>query len=128
MTTNDRSFSVVLQDIVGNIQDIVRSEVRLAKTEVREQAAKAKSAGILLGAGAVCGVFSALFVLLAIVCGLARIMPDWTAALSVGLALALVAGVTVSMSIKRFTRIHAAPEKTIRSLKENVEWSKQHVK
>ena len=128
MTTNDRSFSVVLQDIVGNIQDIVRSEVRLAKTEIQEQAAKAKSASILLSGGAISGVLSAWFVLLAMVYGLARIMPDWAAALSVGIGLAVVAGLTVSAGRKRFTQIHAAPEKTIQSLKETVEWSKQHTK
>jgi hypothetical protein len=36
----DRSFSEVVQDIIGNVQEIVRSEVRLA-TEMREEAAKA---------------------------------------------------------------------------------------
>jgi hypothetical protein len=128
VTTNDRSFSIVLQDIVGNIQDIVRSEVRLAKTEIREEAAKAKSATILIASGAICGVFGALFVLLAMVYGLTRIMPDGAAALSVGIALAVVAGLTVSAAMKRFTQIHPAPEKTIQSLKENVEWSKQHTK
>ena len=128
MTTNDRSFSIVLQDIVGNIQDIVRSEVRLAKTEIREEAAKAKSATILMGGGAICGVFGVLFVLLAMVYGLARIMPDWAAALSVGIALAVMAGLTISAAMKRITQIRPAQEKTIQSLKENVEWSKQHTK
>ena len=46
MSAGDRSISVVLQDIVRNIQDIVRSEVRLAKTELREEVAKARSASV----------------------------------------------------------------------------------
>ena len=45
MPANERSFADVFQDIVRNIQEIVRSEVRLAKTEIRDEAAKAKSAG-----------------------------------------------------------------------------------
>jgi hypothetical protein len=40
MAAGDRSLSDVLQDIIRNVQEIVRSEVRLAKTEIREEAAK----------------------------------------------------------------------------------------
>jgi hypothetical protein len=44
MTPGDRPISAVLQDIVGNIQDIVRSEVRLARTEIGEEVGRARSA------------------------------------------------------------------------------------
>jgi hypothetical protein len=47
----NRSISAVLSDIVGNIQHIVRSEMQLAKTEIKEELAKSRSAGILLGVG-----------------------------------------------------------------------------
>ena len=43
MAAADRSFSDVLQDIIGNVQEMVRSEVRLAKTEIREQVVTSKS-------------------------------------------------------------------------------------
>ena len=33
----DRSLTEVVEDIIGNIQQIVRSEVRLAKTEIQEE-------------------------------------------------------------------------------------------
>ena len=59
MASGDRSISVVLYDIVRNLQDIVRAEVRLAKTELREELAKAQSAGLLVGIGAAAGLFSA---------------------------------------------------------------------
>ena len=76
MASGDRSFSEVLQDIVRNVQEIVRSEVRLAKTEIREEAAKAKSSTLLLGAGALIAVFAMFFLLLAIVHALALVMPN----------------------------------------------------
>lgn len=34
MPPGDRSLSTLLQDIAGNVQDILRSEVRLARTEI----------------------------------------------------------------------------------------------
>ena len=128
MPANERSFSDVFQDIVRNIQEIVRSEVRLAKTEIRDEAAKAKSAGLLITVGAVTAIFAALFLLLMIVYVLSRVMPNWAAALIVGVALAIVAGATLSAGVKRFKQIHPTPERTVETLKENVEWVKQQIK
>jgi len=128
MATTDRSVSDVLQDIIRNIQDIVRSEVRLAKTEVREEVAKARDASVLIGVGALSGTFSAFFLLSSIVYALSRIVPDWAAALIVGIALAIATGVLLSKGAERFRHVHPAPDKTIESLKENVEWAKRQAK
>ena len=57
MNRNDeRSVSDVLQDIFGNVQDIVRSEVRLAQAEIKTEAAKTARAAKSLIAGAVLGL------------------------------------------------------------------------
>ncbi len=110
------------------MQEIVRSEVRLAKTEIREEAAKAKSSARLLGAGAVTAIFATLFLLLVIVYALALVMPSWAAALIVGAALAVVASVMLTAGIKRFKQIYPTPARTVETIKENVEWAKQHTK
>jgi len=128
MATTDRSVSDVLQDIIRNIQDIVRSEVRLAKTEVREEVSKARDASVLIGVGALSGMFSAFFLLFSIMYALSKVVPDWAAALIVAVALAIVTGVLLSKGAERFRHVHPAPDKTIESLKENVEWAKQHAK
>ena len=128
MAAGDRSLSDVLQDIIRNVQEIVRSEVRLAKTEIREEAAKAKSSALLLGAGGVAAIFATLFLLLVIVYALALVMPGWAAALIVGAALAVVASVMLMAGIKRFKQIHPIPARTVETIKENVEWAKQHTK
>jgi uncharacterized membrane protein YqjE len=124
MAIAERSISAVLHDIVGNIQDIVRSEVRLAKTEVREEIGKARAAGMLVGVGALMLTFAALFVLLAAVYALSTLVPDWAAALIVGGGVALIAAVCLGVGIKRFKTMRAVP-KTAETLKENVEWAKQ---
>ena len=127
MSSGDRSIAVVLQDIVRNIQDIVRSEVRLAKTELREEVTKARSASVLVGIGALAGIFSVFFFILAAVYALSLVVPDWAAALIVATVIAIVAGVTLGTGLKRFKTVHAAP-KTVASLKENVQWAKQQTK
>jgi uncharacterized membrane protein YqjE len=124
MASSDRPISAVLQDIVGNVQNIIRAEVRLAKTELTEELAKSRSAAVLLAAGALTLMFSALFVLLAIVYALSLVMPAWAAALVVGVGVGVVAALCVGVGMKRFKAIRGAP-KTTATIKENVEWAKQ---
>jgi uncharacterized membrane protein YqjE len=127
MATAERSISTVLQEIVGNIQDIVRAEVRLAKAEVTEELGKARSVGMLFGVGAVASSLSVLFFLLAIVYALTIVMPAWVAALVVAASIGVAAAICIGIGMKRFKTIHAAP-KTAASLKENVQWAKQLTK
>ena len=112
MPAEDRSFSDVFQDILHNVQEIVRSEVRLAKTEIGEEAIKAKSSAILLGGGALTAIFAVLFLLLTLVYALALVMPSWAAALIVGAALAIVAALMLTAGLRRFKQIHPTPERT----------------
>ena len=115
-----RSVSDVLQDIIGNVQEIVRSEVRLAKTEIREEANRAKPAVWLLAAGALAAGFAVLFVLLAIMHALSMVVPNWAAALIVAVSMAIVAGATLSAGRTRLKRFDPTSERTLNELKENV--------
>jgi uncharacterized membrane protein YqjE len=124
VANGDRPISAVLSDIVGNVQDIVRSEFRLAKTEISGEVSKAASAAVLLVVGALLFTFGVLFVLLAIVYALSLVMAAWIAALIVGLVLAIVAAPCVAVGIRRIKGTRAAP-RTTANLKENVEWAKQ---
>jgi uncharacterized membrane protein YqjE len=128
MAAVDRSFSELLHDIIRNVQEIVRSEVRLAKIEIREEAVKTKASLVLLGAGALTGFFAILFLLLMIASALALVMANWAAALVVGAALAVAAGVMLMGGVKSFQRIHPTPQRTVETIKENIEWAKQQTK
>ena len=128
MVPSDRSISDILQEVLRNLQDIVRFEVRLAKTEVRQEIVKAKFAALLMAVGALCGVFALFFLLLAGVYALSLVVPGWAAALIVTGALMLIAAITVIAGLKQSKRIHPTPEKTVGTMKENVEWAKQQVK
>ena len=133
MAAGDRSITEVFQNIIGNVQDIVRSEVRLVKTdvkiEVREEAARVKAPAVLVAAGSAAALFSTLFLLLAAVYALELVLPNWAAALIVGATLAVVASFVLSAGVKRFQQLYAAPKNTVEiTTKENVEWAKQRTK
>ncbi|MDQ6677382.1 MAG: phage holin family protein [Acidobacteriota bacterium] len=123
----DRSIASVLQDIVANIQQIVKSEVRLAKAEATEEIGKAGKASKSLAAGAALALYALGFLLLCCMYLLAMVVPSWVAALIVAVVVGAIAVFLVLGGIKEFKRVHA-PEQTIASVKENVEWAKAQTK
>jgi uncharacterized membrane protein YqjE len=128
MGSSERSISDVLTDIVGNIQDIVRSEIRLAKTEVAEDWRKVRAAGIRLGVGALLAAYGGFFILLCIVNALSQVMPSWAAALAIGVVLSVIALVLVSSASTRLRRARNPAPRTVATLKENVQWAKHQIK
>jgi uncharacterized membrane protein YqjE len=72
---NDKSFGDALRDAANNIGEIIRSEIRLAKIEVRETASRAISPVQMLLAGAVLGIYALGFMLLTILFALRIILP-----------------------------------------------------
>jgi len=75
--TDNRSVKQIFQDIVDHVSDIIRSEIQLAKTEVRQDVIHYMKAGALLGIAAVLVLYAVGFVLLGIVYGLQPLMPGW---------------------------------------------------
>ena len=128
MYSPDRSFSDVLHDIVANFQGIIRSEVTLAKTEIREELKKVQSAGVWLGIGALASILAVIFLLLAAMFALTRLVPDWAAALVVTLIVAIIAAAAFMRGRNRIKEAGRVMPETIHSWKENVRWAKQQVK
>lgn len=128
MNRNDeRSVSDVLQDIFGNVQDIVRSEVRLARAEIKSEAEKTARAAKSLIAGAILGFYAGGLLLMAGVYGLSMVLAPWLAALVVGAFVAVAAVSLISVGRERL-RLVKKPEKTIRTMKEDVQWLKDQTR
>ncbi len=125
---NSRSIADVLQDILANVQGIIRAEVRLAKTEVTEEATKAGRAAGMLAGGAVVALFTVWLLLLTLLFALGTVVPMWAAALILFVITGVIAAVLLAAGKKRFQTVHATPERTIETMKENVEWAKSQTK
>jgi len=124
---NNRSMAEVVQNIVGNVQEIIRSEFRLAKAETRQEVSKAAKSSVVLGAGLVLAAYAVGFLLLTIMYGLETTLPAWLAALIVAVGVMIIAMVAVMAGRKRMKQVHM-PEKTIETMKENVQWAKQQIR
>jgi len=123
-----RTVPELLGNIVDNIQQIIRSEFRLAKAELQEKASRASKPATKLGAGFLLGLYGLGFLLLAAVYALSMVMAAGLAALIVGGVLALVSVALVTSGIKKLKTLNPAPERTIQTLEENVQWAKDQIK
>lgn len=125
---NGRTMSAVLTDIVSNIQEIFRSEFRLAKVEIREQTTILAKSSIPLGIGFLLSLYAVGFLLLAGVHALSTVVDPWLASLIVGATVLLIAIICISVGRSRLKNAKVVPEKTIHSVKENVQWAKEQTR
>ena len=122
----ERTIANVVNDIIGNVQQIVRAEMRLAKVEIREDLVNLKSAAALFACGAVAGLYCIAFMLLAMVYALATVIAPWTAALIVGIGTALIAGICVVAAGKALK--HVGVPRTAETIREDIQWAKTRSK
>jgi len=123
-TTGERSASEIVQDVVRDMGDVVRGEVRLAKAELSEKASQAGKAGGYYGVAALCGLMGFACLVLAGVAGLALVMPVWLAALLVSVFLLCVAGAAYFGGKAKMSEINPVPERTVQTIKDDIQWAK----
>lgn len=122
-----RSTGEILQDILKSIGELVRSEIVLAKTEARDEAKKAgKAAGLFAGAGVLALFGIAAWVATCIIL-IAMATPLWFAAFIMGVLLLVAAGIVLVAAAQKWREVHP-PQRTIQSVKEDVQWAKQQIK
>lgn len=118
--SSDTPMGQLLQDALNNIQSLIRSELRLAKTEVSRDAKQAGIAGGLLVGGMLLGLYAFGWLLSAIVEMLEGIMPEWLAELTIAITLGGIAGLLAMTGLQRMKETDLVPHETIASLEEVV--------
>lgn len=117
----------LIQDTIANIQNLVRSEIQLAKAELRQDAIDAgKNAG-MLAAAAVLGLYAASLVLNAIVELLEEVLPDWLASLLTAAILGAAAIVLGRFGLERMRQVRPVPRQTIESVQQDIATVRQQL-
>lgn len=117
-----RPVSQVLTDIVRNVQEIIRAEIQLAKTQLRDELRSTQPAAVLLGLGLLGAALSTFFLLVCIDEALSLVIPSWAASLVIGAVLAIVAAITLNHGVRRIRHGLQPLPKLSASAKESVEW------
>jgi hypothetical protein len=118
------SIGGLLRGILMDLRTLIREEIALARVEIREQAGRARAAAMSFGIAAAALLFGGTFLLIAVATGIAELLdwPVWTGFLIVAVLLSLLGFVMLSSGRKQLQSVHAVPEETVLSLKENSEW------
>lgn len=112
MTTasDSRSLISLLLEISHNLEALMRSEVRLAKSEVRIVAQSYSAPLKWLFVGAVLLLYAGGLLLLSLIQGLSLVMPTWASCLLVGGILTVVGGAIFTKGRSRLPLTRAESE------------------
>lgn len=125
----ERPLSAIVGDATREMSTLVRKEIELAKLELTKEAGKAAAAGGLFGAAGVLVVIAVFFLSAALGLGLWQLgMYAWAAALTVGLLYILIAAGLALAGRRSIKSFKPSPDRTIKTIKEDVAWARNRKK
>lgn len=132
-----RSLAELARELRDESIALIRDEVKLAKTEISEKAARVARNGAYMTAGAMVGHAALVVLLLAasaavyvglVAAGFSHMLAGWLSPLIIGLIAAIVAYAMVQKGISTISHETAVPERTAESLKQDKQWLERKVK
>lgn len=121
---DERSLGEIVGDVTQDLTTLVKQELELARTELKQEATRAgKGAGMLGGAG-VAALLFLVFLSLTIAFLLDNWMPLEVAALIVAAVWAVVAAILAARGRRELKRSNPQLPKTQQTLKEDAAWAR----
>ncbi|MGE3275918.1 MAG: phage holin family protein [Vicinamibacterales bacterium] len=113
-------------ELIGEVRELIRIELAMARAELRQQVRAAIGAAIALAVAGVAALIGGLLLVLAAADGIAYALawPAWAGLLIVAVVLALVAAVAWGVGRGRLAGIQVVPEETVASFGETLTWLK----
>jgi hypothetical protein len=132
---DEASMTGLTRGIINDVSDLIRQEVRFARTEIKADLQKTQQAVTLMGVGSAIAVIGAILLAFMMVHLLhwlslpatpegtdpAR-LPLWGAFGIVTAVLLGIGSVVAWMGYQKFNSFNPLPDQTAQTVKENVEW------
>lgn len=125
--SSERSISELFQEIVRSITEIIKSEFRLASTELKRDLSDRSKAATYLGIAGVLMLFTVALLLLGVVYALSTVWPAWLAAVVPGIVLGIAGGIFFIVGRQRMKQ-RLKMEMTAQTVEDNVRWLKNQMK
>ncbi len=120
----------LLRGILADTQTLLRQEVALARSEVRQNLKEASQVGAAFAVGAVLATMAGLMMGLALANYISWSFPQiplWGSLLLVGLGLGVAAAALLVHCRREARNLELTPKQTIQSMKENAKWIAQTI-
>ncbi len=128
VTSEPQGVGTLVSGIVEDLQNIVRGEVRLAKTEIKEEISAMGKGAASIAAGGLVAFVGFIFLMLAVTYLLNKWLEMWISAGIVAIALLAIGGIVAMAGKNRISEASLKPEETMESLKEDQQWANQQIK
>ena len=126
-TRSPHSIGEIASGLAGDVQDLVRGELALARAEFDQKIHSLVTAAIAAVGGALVA-FAGLVVLLeGGAAFLAKWLPAWAALLIVGFVIVLVGGLIARSAIAKLSLKNIKPERTIANVQQDAHIVKEHI-
>ena len=124
---DNKPLGDLFSDLATEMSNLVRQEVALAKVEVSQKAKYVgRNVGYLVVGGAV--AYAALLAIIAaIIMLLDKVLPNWGAALLVGVLVAGIGWLLIGKALSALQQADMTPRETVETLKEDATWMKQQI-
>jgi hypothetical protein len=117
------SIGGLVKSVLEDTRELMREELELLRTEVREEVSQARAVGVAFSGAAVAGLLGAMLLSVALGSAIAYwfAWPAWTGYAIVAVLLLLGAYLAVNYGRKQLANFRALP-KTRATVKENLAW------
>jgi hypothetical protein len=121
----DASIGELFGTLGRELGDHLRTQVELAKAELRDEAKQAGTIGGMFGGAAAAGYLALTLLAFAAAWGLAEVMAEGLAFLVVAVVVGIAAAVLAKTGKARMAHLRTPLEETTQEVKEDVTWARQ---
>ena len=122
----DASAGELVKNLTEQVSRLIRDELKLAEFEMTSKAKRMGRGAGMFGGSGLMALYGIGCLLAAAIIGLASVLPAWAAALIVGGALLVIAGVAALLGKSQVSKAAPpVPEQTVQSVKADVEEVKE---
>lgn len=127
---SESSTAELVKQLADQTTALVRQEVELAKAELAEKGKRVGIGAGMFGGAGILGLYALGALTATLILVLAKLIDEaWLAALIVTVVYGAIAGVLALLGRNKVQEATpAAPERTVETVKEDVEWVKQSAK
>lgn len=120
------SLGKLLGNVATDIQDLVRGEIRLARSELDQKLDRVIMAAVWLLGGALVAFAGLVVVLEGGAAALALVLPQWAASVIVGLVIVIVGALFARSGLAMLSLKTLTPDRTVASLEKDARVVKEN--
>ena len=117
----------LLGNVATDIQDLVRGEVRLARSELDQKLDRVIMAAVWLLGGALVAFAGLVVILQGGAAALALVLPTWAAFVIVGVVIVIVGALIARSGLAMLSLKTLTPDRTVASLEKDARVVKEHI-